>query len=387
MTELLEIPEEARDLAETAEANGHRAVREPLVYQFHEARSFFVDRAISATDRPGARAAGESLERHKRQMRAIPKGETRTLAGTNFEYRVNPNLETGHGLEFTVPLWLNEYFATARRPEQVIQRLAHEFDLPAGCSSISLPRMTQGTKVNDQTPNAATDNQDVETAEVKAQAIEYTGESDWSLQSLEQSPQGAHLDWVVFTDMTESLDASLEEDFITGRGEAFNEALGLIEISGINSITYTSAAPSGAAMYPFIGRACAQVGVKRKRPPTALLMTSSRFFWLATSEDAVNQPLIALLVENNDFPPIHMDDAISVERGASKEQDIIIACRPDDYLLWHSPIRTAIMEEPLSGTLGVRFVLRRMTASMLHRYPSGISKVEGTGMKVQEGFS
>ncbi len=391
--QLLEIPEETRRLAETAEANGHRAVREPLVYQFHEPRSYFKDLAISATDKAEARAAGERLEHHKRQMKAMPKGETRSYPGTNFEYRVNPNLETGHGLEFTIPAWLNEYFATARRPEQVLQRLAHEFDMPQGASSISVPRITQGTQVNDQTPNAPVDNQDTETATVKAQALYYSGESDWSMQALEQSPAGAHLDWVVFTDAMESLDAELEMDFISGKGEKFNEALGLTEISGINSITYTSAAPSGPALMKFLGEAAAQVGSKRRRPPTAWLMTTGRFFWIAFSEDEANRPLSIEDYPGSDFPNaglgsvgVYFDDAISNELGAKKEEDVIIACRPDDFLLWHGPLKTGVFEETLSGTLQVRFLLYRFTATMLHRYPSGISKVTGTGMTVPTGF-
>ncbi len=393
-----EIPEEVRDLAETAEANGHREVREPLVYQFHERRSFFADRAIAATDKPDARAAGERLEHHKRQMAAMPKAETRSYPGTNFEYRVNPNLETGHGLEFTVPLWLNEYFATARRAGQAVGRLVQEqgreFDLPQGVSSIALPRLTQGTVATSQTPNAPVANQDVESKEVKAQALIYSGESDWSLQALEQSPQGAYLDWVMFTDLTESLDAEFERECITGRGEAFNEALGLLEISGINSVTYTAAAPTGTGMFPAIGKAIAQVGAKRKRPPKALLWTTSRHAWLTTSEDLVDRPMPFEDYDNQDWPiagfsgfPIYPDDAISTELGASKEQDAIIACHVPDFILWHSPIRTAVDHDVLSGTMGVRFLLYRTTATMLHRYPSGISKVEGTGMKVQEGFS
>ncbi len=391
----LEIPDEVRELVQGAEENGHRAVKEPLVYQLHEQRSYFADRWLA---QQGSSEAGERLERHTRQMRAIPR-ETRSYEGEDvqYEYRVNPNLETGHGLEFTVPLWLNEYFATARRAEQVIQRLVAEsgteFELPGGVSSISLPRLTQGTLVNDQTPNAPTDNQDIETATVKAQAIQYTGEADCSLQLLEMSPGSASLDFVLFKDMAESLDANLEADFITGKGESVEEALGLLEISGTNSITYTSGAPSGPALMKPMGEAAAQLGAKRRRPPKAWLMTTGRFFWIAFSEDEANRPLSIEDYPESDWPNaglgsvgVYFDDAISLELGASKEQDTIIACRPEDFILWHSPVRTAIMEEPLSGSLGVRFLLRRTTASMLHRYPSGISKITGTGMTVQTGF-
>ncbi len=381
---------EIREARQEVEKVEQETISEPLVYRLGGETSYFRDLYRVSRDDT---AALERLQRHAKQMRDVPPLEVRSDPDAAFERRVNPNQETGRGFEFTPPLWLNQLFATKRRPGQVLQRLAHEFDMPSGVSSINLPRITQGALVNDQTPGAPTDNEDIETAPVKAQSIIYSGESDWSLQSLEQSPTTAHVDWVAFTDMTESLDAELEADFITGKGEAFNEALGLLNISGINEVSYTSGSPSAVNLFPELGKAAAQVGAKRKRPPTAWLMSTSRFFWLAFGEDNSNRPLSIEDYPRSDFPNaglgsvgVYFDDAISTSLGASKEQDTVIACRPDDFLLWHSPIKTAVMEDVLSGSLQVRFRLYRTTATMLGRYPSGISAVTGTGMKVQEGF-
>src|ERR1035437_5519275 len=119
-----ELPDEVRVLAETAEANGHRAVKEPLVYQLHEERSYFADLALSSLN--GDSAAGERIERHTRQMAASPRLDTRSVPGAEYEYRVNPNLDAGHALEFTAPLWLNQFFAGAPRPGECIQRLVRE---------------------------------------------------------------------------------------------------------------------------------------------------------------------------------------------------------------------------------------------------------------------
>jgi hypothetical protein len=123
-------------------------------------------------------------------------------------------------------------------------------------------------------------------------------------------------------------------------------------------------------------------------------MTTSRLAWLCTSEDNSNRPLSIEDYPLSTFPKcgfasygVYTDDAISIFQGASKEQDAIFAVRADDFLLWHSPIRTMVSEDVLSGTLQVRFSLWRTTASMLHRYPTGISAITGTGLKVQAGFS
>ena len=362
---------------ETAELDAKRNVGEPLVYQRKDEHSYFMDRALMVR---GDVEAAERLERHSRQM----------------EYRVTPNLEAGHGLEFTVPAWINELFATAPRPGEVIQRLVreagNEFVMPQGVSSIALPRITTGTEANDQTPNFPTDNQDVVTKEVKAQALVYSGESDWSIQAMEQSPQGAYLDSVIFKDLSASLDANLEIDLVSGRGETLNEALGLLNITGINAITATGAVEAKVA-FPKIGEAMAAVGVERKMPPDAWLMTSARLAWLATAADTEQRPMILTDNVGDSWPvasmsgiPVYLDDAITRVGGANKNEEPVFAVRSNDFILWHSPITTAVFEEVLSGSLGVRFLLRRTTASMLHRYPSGISAVTGTAMKAKESW-
>lgn len=381
-----EFSDEQRAAILKADQNGHRIVGEPLVYQSRSERSYLSDMLRTAR---GDSEAGERIERHERQMLAIPR-EIR-VPDTEFEYRINPNVEAGHGGEFTVPLWLNEYFAIAPRPGRVIQRLAHEFDLPSGCSSIAVPRLTKGTLVNDATPGAPVDNQDVETKEVKAQVLDYSGNSDWSIQSLEQSPQGAHLDWAMFVDMTDSLEASLEEDLISGGGESVNEALGLLHISGINEIANT-AAVTPTAQFPELAKAMGAVGRKRKRPPDAWLMTSARLAWLGMAAETEQRPLILTDNVGEEWPvasmagiSVYLDDAIGITLGALKNEEPVFCVRADDFLLWHSPVRTAVDLDVLSGSMGVRFQLWRSTASMLHRYPSGISAVTGSGMKAQQG--
>jgi hypothetical protein len=378
--------DEERALAETAEANARREIREPLAYQ-QGGPSYYRDFVLRKTGNTEAR---ERLERHGRQMDAMPKYETRTLAGTEFEYRVNPNLEVGHGSEFAPPVWLNELFATAPRPGQVIQRLAHVFDMPQGVSSINLPRITRGTVASSQEPNAAVADQDVETAKVKAQAVVYAGNSDWPIQSLEQSPRNAHLDWIVFTDLSESLDAEVEQECIVGKG-GVGEALGLLNITGINTITNTGAVEPKVA-FGEIGQAKGAIGRTRKRPPDAWLMTTAREVWLAMGPDTEQRPLILTDNVGQDWPEasmagtaVYLDDAIPITINGNQEP--VFCVRSDDFLMWLSAPRTMIAADVLSGTLQVRFQLHRTVAAMLGRFPAGISVVLGSGMKAQQGIS
>lgn len=389
-----ELTDEQRSIVERADRNGRQQVREQLVYQ-SDGRSYFADLALRSTDRRGAREAGERLDRHWRQMAVIPRQETRQLPGTEFEYRINPNVTLGTGGEFAPPLWLNELFATAPRPGEIIQRLVrekgHEFSMPAGASSVNVPKIVKpGLLVNDVTPGSPIDNMDPETTPVKAETLLYAGESDWAIQTLDQSPAGARLDWVVFTDLGESLDAELEADLIQGKGEEAKEALGLLNIKNINEIN-NSGAVETKVMFPELGKAMAKVGIERKRPPDAWLMSTAKLAWLALTTDAESRPLVLTDNVGQEWPPaslagvaIYLDDAIP--RTVKGNQEPVFAVRADDFMLWHSPVRTMVLDEPLSGTLQVRFVLYRETASMLHRYPSGIAAVTGTGMVPASGF-
>ena len=375
---------------ERTEDDARERVREPLVYQAHGPYSYFRDSFLAGTDKDEARAAGERLERHGRQMQAIPV-ETRTVPGTEFEYRVNPNQETGHGLEFTPPLWLVDQFIIQKRPGQVIQRLAKVWDMPAGVSSVNVPKFTTGTAANDQTPGAANENDsnEIETTKVGAQALIYSGNSDWAIQSLEQSPNPGHLDWVIFTDMFAALDASLEKDFITGRGEAFNEALGLLYMTGTNAISVSSSEVK--ELFEYIGRGIAKVGIERKRTPDAVLLSTARLAWLALAPESEQRPLILTDNVGKDWPPaslaaisVYPDDAIT--RTWETNLEPIFVCHSQDFMLWNGPLKTMVMEDVLSGSLGVRFVLMRTTATMLHRYPSGISVITGAGTKPASGY-
>lgn len=386
-----ELTQEQRAQIETAEDKARRVTREPLVYQqVDNRRSYFADLVMAER---GDGPASERLRHHQHQMRDMPRSETR-MVGAEFEHRVNPNTTAGTGGEFAPPLWLNELFATARRPGQVIQRLAHTFDMPAGVSSVNLTRITQGTEGSNAIPGGPAPNQDVETSPAKSKAIEFAGNSDWSVQALEQSAPGASLDWVVFTDLTESVDADIEAQCISGNGEATEELLGLLNIKGINSITNSgSVAPK--EVFVALAKAMAAVGKERKRMPDAWLMGTARLAWLALTTDTNEQrPLV--LVDNIGelFPAaslaavaLYPDDAITRTLVSEKEEIEPVFCvRSDDFLMWLSSPRTMVMRDVLSGSLGVRFQLRRTVAAILGRYPSGISAVVGKGMKPESGF-
>jgi HK97 family phage major capsid protein len=380
---------EQRAIAQAAEERAWGTLRESPVYGIDGQHSHFADLALLR--RKGDQQAAGRLEQHGKQMRRLPRETRAAPEGVQMEYRVPPARVTGQGLEFAPPLWLNELFATAPRPSAVIQGLAPSFTLPPGVSSVNFPRITQGTRSPVQIDGSAMADQDILTAQCSSPAVPFAGMSDWSLQSLEQSPAGASLDWVVFKDLEEDLDYQVELQILTGTGvSAGDEWYGLLNLAGTNKIEYTEAAEA-AKMFPFIGRAMAQVGVKRKQPPEYYMMSTSRLAWLSLTAD-VERPL--LFTDNvGQLRPIvslagvavELNDAIPNTLGAG-EEDTILACRPSDYVILATEPVSSIFQDLPSGTLGVRFQLRRYVAAILGRYPSGVSYMAGSGMKVATGF-
>jgi HK97 family phage major capsid protein len=368
-------------------------INEPLTYREDVKLSYFQDRLLMGK---GDEEATQRIRRHGNEMRALD-AEKRILPD-DMEVRVNPNRKDGQGGFFSPPRWLIDQAATAARPNRVLSRLVKSFPLPPGASEISIPALTKGTKIEVDADDTPVDSQDEIDARVSSPVASIAGMEDVSIQLLEQSPPGAHLDSFLFKDLEESFDAVLEEQVIVGvgspEGGPFDEFTGVLNLENINNISYTDGSPSGPKLFPYLGRAGAAIGKKRRLPPEAWLMTTARWLWICTQEDNSNRPLV--LSSSSDtqaFPvgslfglPVYLDDALPIALGAGKNQDRIIACRPSDFMLLESEPKLGVMEDVLSGTLQVRLIMNRYAAFLGGKYPTGISAIEGTGMITQEGF-
>lgn len=391
------VPGETRDAV-------IEVVREPLTYEPGAPRSYFRDLVLSqVNEHDGAEAR---LQRHAQEMEVeIPKREARIqreleqrASERGFETRTNPNRTDGQGGYFSPPLWLIDQFATAVRPKRVLADLAPNFTLPRGISQVNVPRLTTGTKTRNTPDLAVPGKQDAVDAVVTSEVVTIAGQGETSLQVLEQSAPGAHLDWVLFRDLSEDYDQQLEVQLLNGSGTA-PELTGLLQVTipAANAVAYTDASPTGSEICVPLGKAIAAVGNSRKLPPECWLMTTSRYGWLATSEDTAGQPLGLFSngsLSNRDGAgevdllafPIKLDDAMPINLGTGANEDRIVSCRPSDMLVLESEPRASVMKEVLSGELGVRLQLHSYAASLPGRYPSSIAVLSGTGMIVQSGY-
>lgn len=414
---------------------------EPLTYEAHLVRnphhrySFrvvannpnrsYVQDLVLAQKR-GDLEAKERLDRHAQEMRTLAEARERIFApdvGYEFEQRA-VNWSSGTGGYFAPPVWIVEQFAHQPTPERCLAKLAPNFELPEGCQSVNIPAWSAGAEAAPGQVGAPAASTATTDTAISSAVVTIAGNYDVPIQMLEQSPQGAHLDWVAFSTMEARYNYQLELQLLTGTGAAVpqgsgnNQLLGIFNNTAIptaNNVVYTTAAEGVAsaatAMFSSLGLAIAKVGQNRFAPPEAWMMTTSRMGWLGSSEDAQNRPLmIADRDGTGSFDliavPVQLNDAIPRNLGSGMNEERIIACRPSDWIILESDRRTSVRDfardsssvngrdnavlgdalgEPLSGTLQVRLQMRRYAAALL-RYPSSVSYLSGAGMATGGGF-
>ena len=378
---------------------------EPLTYRPDRPFSYFRDRIFGDHASGGQRAA-ERLQRHAQEMELATECREakarRELRAAGIEYRVEPYTGAGHGGYFTIPLWLNQYFASANRPPRVLAGLMPKFPMPAGVSSISVPVITTGTAAQAAPDLDALPSQDIVDAYASTTTVTIEGEADVARQLLEQSPVGPHLDWSLFLDLSEAYDSQLETQLIAGLGPSYRQILGVGNVSGIVSVPYTQGTPTqsgSTGLWPLLGELVAQIGDGRDKPPEAWLMRTARWSWLNAGFGTDNIPFGVLspnfLGSSPGTPwpigplyglPVFLDDAIPANLGAGKNQDVVIALRPTDLLLFESAPITNVFREVGSGNLTARIQLHNKVACISNRRPAGIGVIGGSGLAIQAGF-
>jgi HK97 family phage major capsid protein len=374
-------------------------VRESLTYENGGPHSFFRD---SWQAKMGRADAKERIERHGRELavelrawRAKRENAQRSRGESlGVEYRATPSRTIGQGGSFAPPLYLIQEFATAPCPERVFTDLCETFTLPKGVQSVNIPRITTGTDAQTVTDTTASPGRDLTDALASSKVVTISGTSDVSLQLLEQSGPGlAHLDRVIWRDLTAAYDAELEEQATRGTGTN-GQILGLLNIPGIGEITYTDASPTASELYPHLGEVFGNVSDNRKLPPEVWLLRGGRWSALATGEDENKRPLSVpfdvqspATLEVNPVGvllglPVFLSESIPATLGVGGNQDAIIATRPVDSYMWESEPVLDLYKEVLSGTMQARLQLRGYVAAILGRYPTATATLTGTGLVV-----
>lgn len=370
----------ALDATPAADSPKVRVGKEPLTYRNGGDHSFFAD--VMRRDLKHDQAAAERLSRHSKEMQ-VERSVKYDLSST----------DTAGG-DLVSPLYLNDLFVDFARAGRVAADVIGSRNLPPNSDTFSVPRMTSGTSVADQADGGAVSETDAVTDSLAVAVKTVAGMQDVSQQLVDRSVPG--IDEIIFADLARAYHVNLDTAVLNS---STTSNKGLLQVSGINSVTYTASTPTVAGLYPKLADAIQQIATGIYRPATAVLMHPRRWAFILASLDSSNRPLVSPIAPQNPAAgfggvvaqgavgniqglPVFVDPNIPITLGSGTNEDRIIVCAADELMLWEDPSGPYVetFRDVGSGTLTVRFRLHNYWGQLNARRPKAISVVSGTGL-------
>jgi HK97 family phage major capsid protein len=372
---------EARAAAQAAAAalptpDGSVRVRaEARTYRPDGEHSFFAD-LYAQTFRSGDLASAEQrLHRHSLESR-------------------DTTVSTFNGL--VPPRYLLDQYAPLARAGSPFLNSLTDRALPTDGVSFVIPRVTTGSAAAMTSEAAGFNEQDMATTDLTVTVNLVSAQQDISRTLFMRG--GATVDSVIFPDLMAALMVSSNVSAINGNGTA-PQHRGVLQVSGINAVTFTSGSPTVALLWPKLADAIQRVNALRFAPATVIYMHPRRWGWLTAALDGSRPTFEFSLVAPNSVVglgtaaeygqvvgrvmglPVITDANIPTNLGAGTNEDIIIVARATDILLWDGPEMTFSFEQTLSTSPGqVRLAVGKFQAFTAGRYPTAISTIGGTGL-------
>ena len=275
--------------------------------------------------------------------------------------------------------------------------------LPAEGTVFNIPNGSTGTTVAAQAAeNAAVSETNFAAGtDIAVNVRTYAGMQDVSRQTIERGTPG--IDRIIYADLTADYAAKVDAAIINGAGTSGTHK-GVLNATGINTVTCTDASPTVAEAWPKLSDALQQVGSNRKMPANLIVMHPRRWGWFTAALDSQNRPLIVAdpsaavnamgatasaafgegqLVGTLAGVPVLVDGNVPTNLGAGTNEDRIIVLRRQDPILWEEGNglpRELQFEDVGSGTLTVRLQVYGYSAFTAERFPEAVSVISGTGL-------
>jgi len=260
-----------------------------------------------------------------------------------------------------------------------------------------LARHMREEKVENRAVATGKSNTDADDTLLTINVRTVAGQQDISRQAIER---GTGIDSFILADLIRSWHTTLDNQCLNGAGTS-GTVLGL-DNSGGNAITYTSASPTVALLYPKLADAVQQIQTTAFQQPTHWIMHPRRLAYLLAAVDGQNRPLV---VPNNYGPmnalavgagavsygnsgyslmglPIITDANVVTNAGAGTNQDKIYCVAAPEMHLWEqagSPFALNF-DATSAGSLTIKSVVYGYAAFSAGRYPAAASIISGTGL-------
>lgn len=353
-------------------------VSEPVTYS-KEGRNSFLKDAFAAKVN-GDYAAQERIVRHQKETQ-----ETRDIGTDAFAGLV-------------VPQYLTELVAEKARAGSPFYNAVPKSTLPAEGMKVELSRITTGTAAAFQaSQNAAVQETNMDDTLLTVNVDTIAGQQDVSRQAIER---GTNTEEIIVKDLVSAYYTTLDDKMLNGAGSS-GVPLGLANVSGTNSVTYTDASPTVAELYPKLIDAIQQINTNRFMAGDAIIMHPRRWAFMTAAVDSSNRPLVlpignapqnamgvgdaakyGQVVGTIAGLPVITDANIATNLGTGTNEDQIFVVKSDDHILFEeagSPFKLRF-DDVGSGSLTVKLVVYGYVAYASGRYPGGISKIGGTGL-------
>ncbi len=370
----------ATDDSETRAVGNVVVTNEPLTYSEHNRSvSFFSDlynmqynNDIEASDR---------IRRHRQEMDIEHRdGTTANYAG------------------LVVPSFLTNLAAELSRAGRPFADQCTSLPLPDDGMTINISRVTTGSSAAAQAAeNNAVSETDIDDTLLTVDVRTIASGQQISRQAIDR---GTGIDTLIAADMMGAVATVLEDQVLNGSGSSGN-LLGLSNISGINSVTYTDGSPTGAELYKKIVDGIQQINSNRFAGADLLVMHPRRLAFLQSETDSSGRPLVvpSQQVPTNSMGvgpvagygvtgasvaglPVVTSGKISTAAGAGGNEDVIFIVRRADMLLFEDNTQPVMvrMDQTAGLNLTVTLVAYQYACFIGGRYPASISMLSGTGL-------
>ena len=363
---------------EEAPATGQAVVKEePLTYRSDNSHELsfvkdFIDSVVSKDV-----AATERIHRHQQEMLVTRDGTTSNYAG------------------LVVPQYLTDLAAPLARAGRPFADQCRNLPLPESGMTLNISRVTTGSSAAIQAAeNDAVSETDIDDTLLTSNISTVASGQQLSRQAMER---GTGIDALVTGDMASAMSTTLDNQLINGSGSS-GQLLGISQVTGINSVTYTDGSPTVAEFYPKLLDAIQQINSGIYRAPDLIVMHPRRLAWLQAGVDGNSRPLVLpqTHVPQNAMGtgpaagygntgsqiagiPIVTDANIRTDLGAGTEDAVYVVSR-NDMLLFEDGEMMMRMDETAGLNLTLTLVLYAYCGFVPGRYPKAISAITGTGL-------
>ena len=352
-------------------------VDEPDMYRKGGDHSFIAD---AWSSRQGDYKAQERLNKHQ-----------------DFEAR---DVGTGAFTGLVVPQYLVDEYAPIARAGSAFYNAVPKKDLPAYGNKIEISRITTGSQAAEQaSENSAVQETNMDDTLLTVNVDTIAGQQDVSRQALERGGQpGFSMENIIFQDLVAAYFGKLDELMINGSGSS-GQPLGIRNVSGLNTVTYTDGTPTVGEAFPKLADAVQKVNANRFAPAQAIIMHPRRWGFFTAGVDGNSRPLVLPAGNNPDNAmgvgdaaaygnvvgnllglPVITDANITTTDGGGNDQDQIYVVKADDHILFEDNLFQLKFEETNAGSLTTKMVVYGYVAFASGRYPTGITKIQGTGL-------